>query len=380
MGIIINLIEAIISTYSLSKLCHINRYKIYFCLNLVLTVLMEAICDYYNANTVPLAFCYIFGWYILLLFFTKKEYIYNLFMCIFNEMIITFTAMLPLIFISHYYHLLAAIEAKVFQLLVSLLFIKYQKKYQYFSNKYWVLIMMILVSCLLSLNLQGRIIIENQYTYKTIITVLLCMLVVILSLHFFYLLEESNNEKEKITKELEERKYQNATYDMMKRTKDELYRLEHSLTYYMMSIKNYLDQEKSNEIYEMIDHYLDRISNVNIVVYTGNDLFDLSLTTHLSQLSYKIDMCIMISKNEFYNRIQFIDFILSILDLINCDEISLLMKEDGLIKIIQISANHQFIDEKQLEKIFSKQEFESLYQIKKEEDLHILKIKIIEQI
>lgn len=44
--------------------------------------------------------------------------------------------------------------------------------------------------------------------------------------------------KRKITKQLEERKYQNITYDMMKRTKEELYRLEHSLTYYMLSIKN----------------------------------------------------------------------------------------------------------------------------------------------
>ena len=49
---------------------------------------------------------------------------------------------------------------------------------------------------------------------------------------------EDINEKEKVTKQLEERKYQNITYDMMKRTKEELYRLEHSLTYYMLSIKN----------------------------------------------------------------------------------------------------------------------------------------------
>ena len=60
---------------------------------------------------------------------------------------------------------------------------------------------------------------------------------------FFAFLEESNNEKEKVTKQLEERKYQNITYDMMKRTKEELYRLEHSLTYYMLSIKKYLETQ-----------------------------------------------------------------------------------------------------------------------------------------
>lgn len=68
-------------------------------------------------------------------------------------------------------------------------------------------------------------------------TIFLCIFVVFI-INIFAFLEESNNEKEKVTKQLEERKYQNITYDMMKRTKEELYRLEHSLTYYMLSIKN----------------------------------------------------------------------------------------------------------------------------------------------
>ena len=106
--------------------------------------------------------------------------------------------------------------------------------------------------------------------------------------------------KKKVTKQLEERKYQNITYDMMKRTKEELYRLEHSLTYYMLSIKKYLETQNQDEVYKIIDSYIERVSNVNIVIYTGNDLFDLSLTTHLSQMSSKVNMCIMISKEEFH--------------------------------------------------------------------------------
>ena len=96
---------------------------------------------------------------------------------------------------------------------------------------------------------------------------------------------------------------------MMKRTKEELYRLEHSLTYYMLSIKKYLETQNQDEVYKIIDSYIERVSNVNIVIYTGNDLFDLSLTTHLSQMSSKVNMCIMISKDEFYNHIQFIEFV-----------------------------------------------------------------------
>ena len=213
---IINLVEALIVSYSLSRLCHVKKQKLYFVLNTLMTFSIEIISDYFDANYAPLAIAYIICWNILLLFFTRKEYIYNLFMCIFNELLITLSALLPLMFISHYYLLLAAVEAKIYHLLLSVLFIRYQKRYRYFINKYWVLVMMNLTACLLILNLQGRIIMEGSYTFKTIMTIFLCIFVVFLSLTFFAFLEESNNEKEKVTKQLEERKYQNITYDMIR--------------------------------------------------------------------------------------------------------------------------------------------------------------------
>ena len=220
---------------------------------------------------------------------------------------------------------------------------------------------------------------EGSYTFKTIMTIFLCIFVVFLSLTFFAFLEESNNEKEKITKQLVERKYQNITYDMMKRTKEELYRLEHSLTYYMLSIKKYLETQNQDEVYKIIDSYIERVSNVNIVIYTGNDLFDLSLTTHLSQMSSKVNMCIMMSKDEFYNHIQFSEFVLSLLDLIESKDVSLLIKEDGFVKLIQISAEYDFIDENQVKEIVNRDyEFDCHYQMITDQNLHLLKIKIIE--
>ena len=196
---IINLVEALIVSYSLSRLCHVKKQKLYFVLNTLMTFSIEIISDYFDANYAPLAIAYIICWNILLLFFTRKEYIYNLFMCIFNELLIALSALLPLMFISHYYLLLAAVEAKIYHLLLSVLFIRYQKRYRYFINKYWVLVMMNLTACLLILNLQGRIIMEGSYTFKTIMTIFLCIFVVFLSLTFFAFLEESNNEKEKVT-------------------------------------------------------------------------------------------------------------------------------------------------------------------------------------
>ena len=139
---VINLVEALIVSYSLSRLCHVKKQKLYFVLNTLMTFSIEIISNYFDANYAPLAIAYIICWNILLLFFTRKEYIYNLFMCIFNELLITLSALLPLMFISHYYLLLAAVEAKIYHSLLSVLFIRYQKRYRYFINKYWVLVMM----------------------------------------------------------------------------------------------------------------------------------------------------------------------------------------------------------------------------------------------
>lgn len=183
--LIINLVEALIVSYSLSRLCHVKKQKLYFVLNTLMTFSIEIISDYFDANYAPLAIAYIICWNILLLFFTRKEYIYNLFMCIFNELLITLSALLPLMFISHYYLLLAAVEAKIYHLLLSVLFIRYQKRYRYFINKYWVLVMMNLTACLLILNLQGRIIMEGSYTFKTIMTIFLCIFVVFFIINIF---------------------------------------------------------------------------------------------------------------------------------------------------------------------------------------------------
>jgi len=377
--IIINLVEALIASYGLSQLCHVKYKNIYFVLNTLITLIIEVVCDYFNANYVPLTVSYIIFWYILLLFFTKKEYIYNLFVCIFNEVLITFSAMILKIFIGQYNFLLAVIGAKILHLVFTVLFVKYQHRYQYFAKRYWALIMMILIACILILNLQGRIILQGQYTLKNICTIILCMLIVVLSLHFFYLLEETSKEKEKITKELEERKYQNMTYDIMERTKDELYRLEHSLTYYMLLIKNHLEKENKEEVFQVIDSYMEKVENTNFVVYTGNELFDFSMTTYLRHQSSKVDMCIMISKDGFYNSMQFIKFMISLLDMVDAKKINLLIKEERYVKLIQISGNNCFINQNSLEDIIQDiDEFECCYQIDEEEGLHTLKIKIIE--
>ena len=77
--------------------------------------------------------------------------------------------------------------------------------------------------------------------------------------------------------------------------------------------------------------------------------------------------------------LQFIEFVLSLLDLIESKDVSLLIKEDGFVKLIQISAEYDFIDENQVKEIVNRDyEFDCHYQMITDQNLHLLKIKIIE--
>ena len=76
---IINLVEALIVSYSLSRLCHVKKQKLYFVLNTLMTFSIEIISDYFDANYAPLAIAYIICWNILLLFFIIITFNFNIF-------------------------------------------------------------------------------------------------------------------------------------------------------------------------------------------------------------------------------------------------------------------------------------------------------------
>ena len=69
---IINLVEALIVSYSLSRLCHVKKQKLYFVLNTLMTFSIEIISDYFDANYAPLA---IMLEYFIIIFYSKRIYI-----------------------------------------------------------------------------------------------------------------------------------------------------------------------------------------------------------------------------------------------------------------------------------------------------------------
>lgn len=335
MSYIINLLEALIVSYGLVELCNIDKKKIFFVLNTVITFLVINYFDCINQNfTVSML---IFGllWYVLVCIFAQENYIYNLFIVIFINLLCDLSAVIPVLFIYKYSVVFAGLTAKLIQFVMTYLFVKFRRKYYYFEDKYWFTIITVMVLGELIIIFQDEQIISNVYTTTNVLTNIFIVIIMGISLYFFHLIEESNLEKERITKLYEKEKYQDLTYTFMKSTKDELDRFEHRMIYKIRNVKLEIEKNDYDKAIELIDNYRDEIHHINRTVYTGNGVFDTSMMLKLKELEYDVTPCFTISNHDFYNNVQFMNLILELLDTIHVESLSLIIKEEKNICIVQ---------------------------------------------
>lgn len=102
MSYIINLLEALIVSYGLVELCNIDKKKIFFVLNTVITFLVSQIFDFINMNYLPLTLIDEILWFIVVVLFTKKFLFHDLYIVTMMNLICDLSASLPIMFIYQY--------------------------------------------------------------------------------------------------------------------------------------------------------------------------------------------------------------------------------------------------------------------------------------
>lgn len=377
MSMIINLLEAIIATYGLSELCRIHNKKLFIPVNAILSFIVINYFDYMDQNFVPLSLACIGLWYIMVGCFTKDQYVYNLFIAILINLFCSLCAVLPIMFIYRYNRILASFVAKIIQFLLTYGFFKFKKRYSYLENKYWFIIIFVLMLGDMITGFQDELIVYNKYTLNSIFTNIFVIIIMCISLYFFQLIEESTIEKEKLTKKYEKQKYQHLTYDFMKSTKDELNRLEHRMTYQVLLIKDHLDKGHYEKAKAMMTDYIDKIHKVNHTVFTGNELFDASLTLKMKDITYEVIPCFTISKNVFYDNVQFVNLILDLMDNIKAKTVNFILKEENGFCIVQCVGKNMLIHQEDVQNILTNYSDLMLrYKSSQQEDIHILTLKI----
>lgn len=377
MSCIINLLEALIVSYGLVELCNIDKKKLFFVLNTVITFLMINYFDCINQNfTVSML---IFGllWYVLVCIFAQENYIYNLFIAIFINLLCDLSAVIPVLFIYKYSVVFAGLTAKLIQFIMTYLFVKFRRKYYYFEDKYWFTIITVMVLGELIIIFQDEQIISNVYTTTNVLINIFIVIIMGISLYFFQLIEESNLEKERITKLYEKQKYQDLTYTFMKSAKDELDRFEHRMIYKIRNVKLEIEKHDYDEAIKLIENYRDEIHRINRTVYTGNGVFDTSMMLKLKELEYDVTPCFTISSRKFYNNVQFMNLILELLDAIHVKSLSLIIKEEKNICIVQCVGKDLSLCFDEIKHIFDKKiDFAYKYQMQVNDSIDLFTLKI----
>ena len=377
MSCIINLLEAPIVSYGLVELCNIDKKKLFFVLNTVITFLMINYFDCINQNfTVSML---IFGllWYVLVCIFAQENYIYNLFIAIFINLLCDLSAVIPVLFIYKYSVVFAGLTAKLIQFIMTYLFVKFRRKYYYFEDKYWFTIITVMVLGELIIIFQDEQIISNVYTTTNVLINIFIVIIMGISLYFFQLIEESNLEKERITKLYEKQKYQDLTYTFMKSAKDELDRFEHRMIYKIRNVKLEIEKHDYDEAIKLIENYRDEIHRINRTVYTGNGVFDTSMMLKLKELEYDVTPCFTISSRKFYNNVQFMNLILELLDAIHVKSLSLIIKEEKNLCIVQCVGKDLSLCFDEIKHIFDKKiDFAYKYQMQENDSIDLFTLKI----
>lgn len=257
------------------------------------------------------------------------------------------------------------------------LFLKFKNKYDYLEDKYWFTIIIILTLGELILSFQVENIVDNTYTMSHILACLFIVIIMGISLYFFHLIEESNLEKERITRLYEKEKYQDLTYTFIKSTKDELDRFEHRMIYKIRNVKLEIEKHDYEEAIKLIENYRDEIHHINRTVYTGNGVFDTSMMLKLKELEYDVTPCFTISSREFYNNVQFMNLILGLLDAIHVKSLSMIIKEEKNICIVQCVGKDLRLCFDEIKHVFDKKiDFAYKYQMQENNNIDLFTLKI----
>lgn len=377
MSYIINLLEALIVSYGLVELCNINKKNAFFVLNTVITFAVVQIFDCIDQNFMLLSIVSIILWYIEVMMFTKIKIIYNFLFVVFIELLCSLCAFLPILTLYKYSRILAGFFAKLIQFFITYEFIQFKRKYDYFEDKYWFTIITVLLLGEIVLGFQVEKIIDHTYRSDNILSFIFVFIIMGISLYFFQLIEESNLEKERITKLYEKQKYQDLTYTFMKSAKDELDRFEHRMIYKMRNVKVEIEKHDYDEAIKLIENYRDEIHHINRTVYTGNGVFDTSMMVKLKELEYDVTPCFTISSREFYNNVQFMNLVLELLDAIHVKSLSLIIKEEKNICIVQCVGKDLSLCFDEIKHIFDKKmDFVYKYQMQENNNIDLFTLKI----
>lgn len=353
--IFIDFIEVLLMTYFISHYFDFknkNQYIIFSTVVLFTISETSRIFDYYGIFLSIISILIL----ILTIYIHKKTLsLDNIYMSIFYFILLSINVIIWLFF-KNFITILNIrffdlTFNKLLQLIETLLLIKFKNKLSLTLDILRWNIMLIFMSILfILLYLLGHIALTKTTVSFSISTfcVVLLLILCIMFMHIVNLVNEENAEKIKLIKEKQQEVFNKQKYYALSKVKDEISDIEHRLFYVVFQIEKYLKDENYQKIEEIIDYYKNDILNHQLIIDTENHVFDVLYSMKINGLIKKgidINNCIVISRNNFYDDLGFINLLNSVLDYFeDCKVIEISIIEENGYVIVRIIHLDGFVD------------------------------------
>lgn len=247
-------------------------------------------------------------------------------------------------------YILVCILGKFILFIFTYLIIKFREKF-YISLEMskWQLIILFQLILILNVISVGYLISMNFVSIE-ILYVLLFALILLNFLFIFIIfkINKLNNENLTNIKKYQTQKFNEEKLTLIKNIKYEIDAIDHRLFYVIFQIDNYLSSNEPEKIRSIIDSYKSIVLKHNMILETGNSMFDCLLSLKINDLilnDINFKNCIFISKHELYEDYVFINFISKLLDILKtCKTIELYMNEKSNYTLINIVYDSNNLD------------------------------------
>ena len=268
-------------------------------------------------------------------------------------------------------YIMVCIIGKLILFVFTYMIIKFRERfYISLEMRKWQLIIIFQLILVFGLVSVGYLISMNILSFNILYIILFTLIVLnFLFIFIIFKINKLNNENLIHVKQNQLHIFNNEKLSLIKNIKNEIDAIDHRLFYVIFQIDNYLNTNEIDKIHKIIDQYKSIILKHNMILETGNSIFDCLLSLKINDLilnNTNFKNCIFISKDEFYDDYQFVNFVSKLLEhLKSCNEIELYMNEESDYTIIKIIFNYDNLNIDLIHDYLTKEltKFDSNYKI-----------------
>lgn len=117
-----------------------------------------------------------------------------------------------------------------------------------------------------------------------LIILITLLITIIISYYLFLRYTKLNHEQQLLNQAIDHFKNDQQNYAFIEKKNNELYKLRHDLKYDYLQMKEYVKRKEFENVNEMIDKRIESLNDHNMLIISGNKLFDSFINMKLEQL------------------------------------------------------------------------------------------------